>query len=83
MEKQKVDVEQKVIRIVSETLGLELSEVKKESNFVNDLGADSLDVVEVIFKLEQGFSVSIPDEVTENIETVQDAVNFLEDKVNH
>ncbi|WP_297910106.1 acyl carrier protein [Thiomonas sp.] len=68
--------EQRVKKIVAEQLGVNESEVKNESSFVNDLGADSLDTVELVMALEEEFGVEIPDEDAEKITTVQLAVDY-------
>ena len=67
-----------VMKIVAERLGLELSEVTLESSFIDDLGADSLDLVELIMALEEEYNVEIPDGDAENIKTVKDAVKYIE-----
>ena len=72
--------EQRVKKIVAEQLGVNESEVKNESSFVNDLGADSLDTVELVMALEEEFGVEIPDEDAEKITTVGDAVKYIEEK---
>jgi len=74
------DVESKVKAIIVDKLGVDESEVTNEANFTNDLGADSLDTVELIMEFEKEFDLSIPDEDAENIATVGDAVNYLSDK---
>jgi acyl carrier protein len=74
------EVFDKVQKIVSEQLGVEESEVKPEASFANDLGADSLDTVELVMALEEEFGIEIPDEAAEGIGTVQDAVNFIKEK---
>ena len=71
---------QKVCSIVSEQLSVESGEVKPDSNFQNDLGADSLDTVELVMALEEEFDIEIPDEAAEGIATVGDAVKFIEEK---
>lgn len=71
---------EKVKKIVSEQLGVEETDVKPEASFANDLGADSLDTVELVMALEEEFDIEIPDEAAEGIATVQDAVNFIEEK---
>ena len=71
---------QKFCSIVSEQLSVESAEVKPDSNFQNDLGADSLDTVELVMALEEAFDIEIPDEAAEGIATVGDAVKFIEDK---
>ncbi len=74
------EILQKVCTIVSEQLSVEASEVKSDSNFQNDLGADSLDTVELVMALEEAFDIEIPDESAEGIATVGDAVKFIEEK---
>ena len=70
----------KVCSIVSEQLSVEADTVKSDSNFQNDLGADSLDTVELVMALEEEFDIEIPDEAAEGIATVGDAVKFIEEK---
>ena len=74
------EILEKVSSIVSEQLSVEASEVKADSNFQNDLGADSLDTVELVMALEEAFDIEIPDEAAEGIATVGDAVKFIEEK---
>ena len=76
------NIEQRVKKIVAEQLGVNESEVKNESSFVNDLGADSLDTVELIMALEEEFNVEIPDEDAEKMKTVGDAIKYIEEKAN-
>ncbi len=73
------DVRAKVVSIIVDKLGVEESEVTNEASFTNDLGADSLDTVELIMEFEKEFNLSIPDEEAEKIETVGDAVKYIED----
>lgn len=75
------DTEAKVKSIIVDKLGVDESEVVNEANFTNDLGADSLDTVELIMEFEKEFDISIPDEDAENIATVGDAVTYLNEKV--
>ena len=70
----------KVCSIVSEQLSVETGEVKSDSNFQNDLGADALDTVQLVMALEEAFDIEIPDEAAEGIATVGDAVKFIEEK---
>jgi acyl carrier protein len=70
----------KVQEVVSKQLSIDLTEVKPEANFQNDLGADSLDIVELVMALEEAFDIEIPDEDAEKIGTVQDAVNYIDQK---
>ncbi len=74
------DVESKVKSIIVDKLGVDESEVTHDANFTNDLGADSLDTVELIMEFEKEFDISIPDEDAENIATVGNAVDYLEEK---
>ena len=71
------NIEQRVRKIVAEQLGVNEAEVKNESSFQEDLGADSLDIVELVMALEEAFGTEIPDEEAENITTVQQAIDFL------
>ncbi len=71
---------EKVRSIVVEQLSVDAGEVKLESNFQNDLGADSLDTVELVMALEEAFNIEIPDEAAEGITTVGDAIKYIEDK---
>jgi acyl carrier protein len=73
-------IEDKVKDIIAEQLGVKKEEIKPESSFVDDLGADSLDTVEVVMALEEEFGVEIPDEDAEKITTVGDAVKYIEEK---
>ena len=74
------DVESKVKSIIVDKLGVDESEVTRDANFTNDLGADSLDTVELIMEFEKEFDISIPDEDAENIATVGNAIDYLEEK---
>ncbi len=76
------DIANRVKSIIVEKLGVDESEVTHEASFTNDLGADSLDTVELIMELEKEFNVSIPDEQAENITTVGQAITYLEEQVN-
>ena len=70
-------VENKVKKIVAEQLGVNESEIKNESTFVDDLGADSLDTVELVMALEEEFETEIPDEEAETIASVQQAIDYI------
>ena len=72
------DIAEKVKTIIVDKLGVEMTEVTDEASFANDLGADSLDTVELIMEFEKEFNLSIPDEAAEKIVTVGDAVNYLQ-----
>jgi acyl carrier protein len=72
------EVLERVTKIIVDRLGVDESEVKPESNFKEDLGADSLDVVELVMELEDEFDMEISDEDAEKISTVGDAVNYIE-----
>ena len=73
-----MSVEERVIEIVSEQMGVSKDQVTRETSFVNDLGADSLDTVELVMALEENFSIEIPDEDAEKIRTVQDAIDYID-----
>lgn len=75
-----MDVQAKVKEIVADKLGVEESQITPEASFTNDLGADSLDIVELVMGFEQAFDISIPDEDAEKISTVGDAIKYLEEK---
>lgn len=72
------NVAEKVKQIIVEKLGVDESQVTPEASFTNDLGADSLDTVELIMEFEKEFDISIPDEQAENIQTVGQAIEYLE-----
>lgn len=71
----------KVQKIVADQLGVDANDVKPEASFANDLGADSLDTVELVMALEEEFDIEIPDEAAEEIATVQSAVDYIGKKV--
>ena len=71
------NIEQRVRKIVAEQLGVNESEIKNESSFVDDLGADSLDTVELVMALEEEFECEIPDEEAEKITNVQQAIDYI------
>jgi len=73
------DLKQKVVSIVAEQLGVREEDITPESSFVNDLGADSLDTVELVMALEDEFGIEIPDEEAEKIATVGDAIKYIEE----
>lgn len=73
------DIKGKVIEIIVDKLGVDEGEVTLEANFTNDLGADSLDTVELIMEFEKEFNIAIPDEEAEKIQTVGDAVTYISD----
>ena len=75
-----MSVEDRVKKIVSDQLGKSVDEIESDSSFVDDLGADSLDTVELVMALEEAFDIEIPDEAAEGIATVGDAVKYIEDK---
>ena len=74
------DLQAKVKELIAEKLGVEEAEVVADASFTNDLGADSLDTVELIMEFEKEFDVTIPDEDAEKISTVGDAVSYLTEK---
>jgi acyl carrier protein len=75
-----MDVGGKVKEIIAEQLNQDAAGIDNASNFVNDLGADSLDVVELVMAFEEAFDLEIPDEDAEKIQTVQDAISYIEGK---
>ena len=74
------DTEQRIRAIIVEKLGVDESDITREASFTNDLGADSLDTVELIMEFEKEFDLTIPDEDAEKIGTVGDAVDYVESK---
>ncbi len=77
------EIAEKVQAIIADKLGVELSQVTPTAKFTSDLGADSLDTVELLMKLEEEFSVKIPEEEQEKISTVQDAVSYIENALSN
>jgi len=75
------EIKTKVIAIIVDKLNVEESEVTNEASFTNDLGADSLDTVELIMEFEKQFNISIPDDKAEGIQTVGDAITYIESNV--
>jgi acyl carrier protein len=71
-------VKDRVIDIVAEQLGVDKEKISPETHFINDLGADSLDTVELVMELEEEFDISIPDDAAEKIQTVGQAIEFIE-----
>lgn len=76
------DIEAKVKAIIVDKLSVDESEVKNEASFANDLGADSLDTVELIMEFEKQFGIAIPEDKSEKISTVGDAIAYIEENVN-
>lgn len=74
-------VEERVINIVADQLGVSKDQISRETHFVNDLGADSLDTVELVMELEEEFDIQIPDEVAEKIQTVGQAIEHIQKAV--
>jgi len=79
-EKKRQEIEEKVIKIVCEQMGTTPDKVSKETSFINDLGADSLDTVELVMEFEDQFDLNIPDDEAEKIQTVGDAISYIEEK---
>lgn len=71
------EIEKKVIEIISEQMGVDKSEITRETSFINDLNADSLDTVELVMEFEDEFDMSIPDEEAEKIQTVGAAIDYI------
>ena len=74
------DVADRVKKIVIEHLGVEADKVEEKASFIDDLGADSLDTVELVMAFEEEFNVEIPDDAAETIQTVQNAIDFIQSK---
>lgn len=74
-------IEERVREIIANQLGVEPAEVVPEASFVDDLGADSLDLVELVMAMEEEFGVEVPDEEAEKMRTVQDTINYLRDHI--
>jgi acyl carrier protein len=75
-------VQEKVKSIIVDQLGVNEGEVKPAASFVDDLGADSLDIIELVMAFEEAFNIEIPDEDAEKIKTVKDAIDYVESHVN-
>lgn len=78
----KEEIMGKVVDVTVSQLGVDKGEVELETSFIDDLGADSLDIVELVMALEEEFGLEIPDEDAENIKTVKDGVEYIENKLN-
>ena len=76
------EIESKVIEIVSEQMDVDKTEITRETSFVNDLNADSLDTVELVMEFEDEFELSIPDEEAEKIQTVGQAIDYIREHIN-
>ena len=72
-----MSIEEKVTSLIVDQLGVEKEKVTPEASFVDDLGADSMDIVEMVMAFEDNFSIKIPEQEEENIRTVQDAIDFI------
>ena len=75
------EIEAKVKKIVCDQMDVDMERVTPETSFINDLGADSLDTVELVMEFEEAFDLNIPDDEAEKIQTVGDAVEYIEEKV--
>ena len=73
-------MDDKIKKIIEEQLGVEGEKIKEEASFIEDLGADSLDIVELVMAMEEEYDIEIPDEDAEKLKTVGDVVNYLKDK---
>lgn len=76
-----MSIEDKVRKVISEKLGVDISEVVPEASLIDDLGADSLDIVELVMSMEETFDLDIPDEEAEKLVKVKDVIKYLEDKL--
>lgn len=79
-EKVAVEIEEKVVQIVSEQLSVDKGELSRETSFVNDLNADSLDTVELVMELEDEFDLMVPDEKTEKLKTIGSVIDFIQER---
>ena len=77
-----MEIADKVKEIISQQLDVDMTKIKEEASFIDDLGADSLAIVELVLAFEEQFEIDIPDEDTEKIRTVQDAVKYIADRAN-
>lgn len=75
------DIKERVVAIIVDKLGVDEGEITPEASFTNDLGADSLDTVELIMEFEKEFNIAIPDDQAENIATVGEAIKYIEEHV--
>lgn len=75
-----MSIEPKVTKIIEEQLGVDPDRIKPEASFIDDLGADSLDIVELVMAMEEEFDLEIPDEDAEKLKTVQDVTSYIEGK---
>jgi acyl carrier protein len=76
------DIEMKIKSVIAEKAGKSVSDIRDDTSFIEDLGLDSLDLVDMIMKLEEEFGISIPDEDLDKIRTVKDAINYIKEKSN-
>ncbi len=76
-----MELEKKIIKIIAEKLNLSEDQIKPEASFVDDLGADSLDLVELVMAMEEEFGMEVPDEEAEKLRTVQDVIDYVKKKL--
>jgi len=77
-----MSVEEKVIEIIAQKLNLSKDQIKPEASFVEDLGADSLDLVELVMAMEEAFGMEVPDEDAEKLRTVKDVIDYIKTRLN-
>tara|TARA_B100001971_G_scaffold215182_1_gene259197 strand:+ start:141613 stop:141846 length:234 start_codon:yes stop_codon:yes gene_type:complete len=77
-----MEIQEKVIKIVSDATKVDAGNIKADTNFIDDLNLDSLDMVEMMMKMEEEFGVEIPEDKTEDLKTINDVTNFLKDNAN-
>ena len=76
-----MSLEERVTNLIIEQLGVSKDEAVRKASFIDDLGADSLDIVELVMSLEEGFDVEIPDEDVEKMQTIGDAISYMKDRL--
>jgi len=76
------NITERVMKVVSEQLGHEMDKLTLETSFINDLGSDSLDLVELVMELEEEFQITIPEEATDDVQTIGDVVRHIESELN-
>ncbi|MDO4629378.1 MAG: acyl carrier protein [Planctomycetia bacterium] len=76
------NITERVMKVVSEQLGIDQDKLTLETSFINDLGSDSLDLVELVMELEEEFQITIPEEATDDVQTIGDVIRHIENELN-